>query len=320
MTILAICLIVILFAETSCWTVTIVKHASWLSKHPDYEDGMATSGNILMIASCISGIFALLAWAWLCHTITLYWIGVSPWDTSLVVTSLLCVSILFSHIHFWALLARYTCLSIVYWPYGSYLVSRLLNKYTGTRDIGHYCLMFEKWNNLSIRSGLHRSVIINFLDLIPDLVWTKDLGDKFTYVNTAICKKLLLCKPIEAIGKTGLDLAEEARQRGKVYTFGEVCDGSDAIVKDSGQIEAFMESGIVDDHFLALHVLKAPIYQVYGQHRELVGTIGVGRDVTRQWREHNEIMQFINDGQFDEASRLFTEHKQKFEMHTMERV
>ncbi len=119
-------------------------------------------------------------------------------------------------------------------------------------------------------------------DNVPDLLWAKDLQDRYLFANQAICDKLIKCRhPDNAIGKTDLFFAERERNAGHLHTFGEICVNSDDIVKQNKTAGRFIEEGLVRNQNLILDVHKAPFWGPEGQ---LIGTVGCGRDVTREKR------------------------------------
>ena len=118
------------------------------------------------------------------------------------------------------------------------------------------------------------------IDTAPDLIWAKDMNDRFMLVNQAMCRKLLMCDhPQEAVGKTDMFYAERERKQGHEFDFGELCTNSDALVKESKTPCRFLESGTVRGHYLALDVQKAPFINEQG---EMIGTVGYGRDITKE--------------------------------------
>lgn len=116
-------------------------------------------------------------------------------------------------------------------------------------------------------------------DTVPDLIWAKDLDDSYLFANKAICEKLLMCAPDESpLGKNDLFFAHRERHRGHQHTFGEICINSDSIVKDTRAPGRFLEDGLVQGQYLVFDVHKAPMFDELGN---LIGTVGAGRDVTR---------------------------------------
>lgn len=52
-------------------------------------------------------------------------------------------------------------------------------------------------------------------DTVPDLIWAKDLNDRYIFANQAICEKLLLCDPQESpLGKMISFLLKESAKKG----------------------------------------------------------------------------------------------------------
>jgi PAS domain S-box-containing protein len=138
----------------------------------------------------------------------------------------------------------------------------------------------EKYRSLY---GLTRLISDN----VPDLIWAKDMDDKFIFVNQAMCLKLLGCtSPEEAVGKTDMYFARRERDAGRRHTFGEICVDSDLVTKERKAPGRFLEDGMVRGKYLALDVHKAPLLSEAG---EMIGTVGCGRDVTRE-RETEEAL------------------------------
>ncbi len=117
-------------------------------------------------------------------------------------------------------------------------------------------------------------------DNVPDLIWAKDLDDRYMFANQALCDKLLQCRhPDEAIGNTEAYFAEKERKLGHQHTFGDGAINSDEITKLRKSAGRFLEEGLVRNHYLMLDVHKAPFWDDNGQ---LIGTVGCARDVTRE--------------------------------------
>ncbi|MGD8835623.1 MAG: PAS domain S-box protein [Desulfobacteraceae bacterium] len=124
-------------------------------------------------------------------------------------------------------------------------------------------------------------------DNVPDLIWAKDMSDCYIFANQAICDKLLKCKrPEEALGKNDVMIAQQERKAGQNHTFGEICSNSDDIVKKSETSGRFLEEGLIRNQYLVLDVHKAPFW---GPNGEMIGTVGCGRDVTKEKQIENAL-------------------------------
>ena len=124
-------------------------------------------------------------------------------------------------------------------------------------------------------------------DNSPDLLWAKDMDNRFIFVNQAMCDKLLMCgNPDNAIGKTDLFFAESERKSGYKHTFGEQCVNSDKIIKESKTPRNFLEEGYVRGNYLTMDVYKAPFFNDNG---EIIGTVGYGRNITSNIKTEEDL-------------------------------
>jgi PAS domain S-box-containing protein len=128
-------------------------------------------------------------------------------------------------------------------------------------------------------------------DNMPDLLWAKDLDNKYIFTNKSTCETLLHTTDTdEPIGKTELFFAERERQkypqRHDWHTFGKLSQDSDQAVISSLKPEHFDEYGNVNGKFLFLDVRKAPIFDENGT---IIGLVGSARDVTAQKKSVSEI-------------------------------
>ncbi len=117
-------------------------------------------------------------------------------------------------------------------------------------------------------------------DNIPDLIWAKDMDGRYMFVNQAMCDKLIMCDcPARATGLTDMVIAEKERNAGYEHTFSEICANSDAIIQERKVACRLLEEGFVRNKYLVLDVHKAPFLD---ENREMIGTVGCGRDVTNE--------------------------------------
>jgi len=123
------------------------------------------------------------------------------------------------------------------------------------------------------------SLIRLMADTVPDMIWAKDINNRYLFANKALCNTLLMSdNDIEPLGKNDLYFAMRERQRGHNHTFGEICLDSDDIVKQTGKPGRFFEDGLIRGKYLMLDVHKAPMFDADGN---IIGTVGAGRDVTK---------------------------------------
>jgi len=117
-------------------------------------------------------------------------------------------------------------------------------------------------------------------DNAPDMIWAKDMDNRYLFANRALCERLLMCKSPEAVvGKNDVYFADLERANGQRHTFGEVCENSDETVKAKQKAMRFVEDGLVRGQYLVLDVHKAPLLDESGA---MIGTVGCGRDITRE--------------------------------------
>ncbi|MBI5963286.1 MAG: PAS domain S-box protein [Chloroflexi bacterium] len=127
-------------------------------------------------------------------------------------------------------------------------------------------------------------------DNLPDLIWTKDMEGRFTFVNKAMVEKLLIAQDAnEPVGKTFPYFSERQNashpDNPDWNTFGRACADSDHVIHTTKQAGRFEEFGNVKGEFLFLDVYKAPFLDEQGN---MLGTVGIGRDVTREKKLEEE--------------------------------
>ena len=126
-------------------------------------------------------------------------------------------------------------------------------------------------------------------DNAPDMIWAKDMDNRYIFANRALCNGLLMChNPEAAVGKNDVYFAERERANGQKHTFGEICENSDEIVKAKRRAMRFIEYGMVRGKNLILDVHKAPLLDEAGG---MIGTVGCGRDITREREIREELAQ-----------------------------
>ncbi len=115
------------------------------------------------------------------------------------------------------------------------------------------------------------------LDTIPDIAWLKDIESKYLIVNEPFAKTAGLT-PNQLIGKSDFELW--SKELAEHYV------NDDRIVIESRQ-KKHVEEPLVDinDNQILLDTIKLPVYNDSG---EVVGTVGISRDITERKRQERE--------------------------------
>ena len=126
------------------------------------------------------------------------------------------------------------------------------------------------------------SLLRSLTDTVPDMIWAKDMENRFIYTNASICKNLLnAASTFEPLNKDVMFFVDREREAHPEnphwFTFGEECGDSDAITLEKGELSRFKEYGNVFGKNLILDVYKAPLRDSSGN---IIGTVGSARDIT----------------------------------------
>jgi len=147
-----------------------------------------------------------------------------------------------------------------------------------------YIEIWMKKNKPPVLPIQRRRLLDMIIDYAPDMFWAKDLQGRYLFTNKALCEKLLGVNDVrEAIGKTDIffalkEMASHPDNPGW-YTMGEMRQNSDETVIKHLTPMHFEEHGRVRGKEIYLDVHKAPLYNCDGV---LIGTVGIGRDITLQ--------------------------------------
>ncbi len=167
----------------------------------------------------------------------------------------------------------------------------MITNYYGKKEL--FCIDIDLSKELEYRNELQQKeqnyqrlyqLVRSMCDNLPDMIWAKDMENRYLFANKATCKKLLNAKDTnEPLGKNDQYFAERERRSHPgikhYHDFGEICLNSDDIVKETKKAQRFDEYGNVKRKFLFLDVYKAPFYDTAGN---LIGTVGCGRDMTEE--------------------------------------
>ena len=120
----------------------------------------------------------------------------------------------------------------------------------------------------------------NLIKSIPDFIYFKDTAGKFIKINRAFSKALGLEKPEDAVGKSDIDFfgIKHFRRTQK--------EEKEIIHTKKPLIGAIREEPWSNESIRWVSVTKMPLY---GPDREVVGTYGVSRNITKQKQAEEEL-------------------------------
>jgi PAS domain-containing protein len=118
-------------------------------------------------------------------------------------------------------------------------------------------------------SALFKTVI----DLVPHIIWAKDLERRYTFANKAMCQGILKIDDYhDAIGKTDEELGNKL-----------LCQKTTSL----SEKQSFVKQGIILDKEYSVYVQRCPILD---DAQKLIGTVSIGVDITDTKLIHEELM------------------------------
>jgi PAS domain S-box-containing protein len=125
-----------------------------------------------------------------------------------------------------------------------------------------------------------RHFLHTLMDNLPDMIYFKDRGSRFTRINQAHAKEFGLRDPAQAVGKTDFDFfgAEHAQ---------EAFEDEQEIIRTGRPLVDKEEREIWPDGQVTwVATTKMPLRDTHG---DVVGTFGVSRDITDRKRAENDL-------------------------------
>lgn len=142
-------------------------------------------------------------------------------------------------------------------------------------------------------------------DNVPDMIWAKDLNDKYIFANKALSNDLLNALDTdEPVGKTDTFFSERQKaqhpENPDWHTFGKLSKDESDENNDVNRKQRFNISGNVQGKLLNLEINKAPFTDSEGR---VIGSVGSGRDVTHETWLQTENMKMVDEVTY-QKSRL----------------
>lgn len=169
-------------------------------------------------------------------------------------------------------------------------------------------LYWREVRELVTTIGNNKNSLCHYFNDIPDLIWIKDSQNKYVYVNKAAASlfnvdaKYMLQKTDSEINST--------LNRDPAHTFNLTCTNKNVL---SNKSEVFVESGYFNDEFIAIQVVKSPVYSRDRDTlvKKYAGCICIGREITNDILDHKAIEELLKSKDVDAALKLFMLHKNK---------
>jgi PAS domain S-box-containing protein len=151
----------------------------------------------------------------------------------------------------------------------------------------------ESIRSSEIRSRNLAAMLRLMCDNVPDMIWAKDLENRYLFANKAMCEQLLNATDTdEPVGKTDAYFALRERASRpddpRWHTFGELRQGTDTVTLNHDKPSVFEEYGNIKGKSIYLDVHQAPFRVETG---EVIGTVGSARDVTERKAFEAELAQ-----------------------------
>lgn len=124
-------------------------------------------------------------------------------------------------------------------------------------------------------------------DNMPDLLWAKDLQQRYLFVNQAVCELLLVANHThEPIGQSEQFFTQREQSKFPYNShwhdfaeLGQAGQDSDALVITSRKAQRFEQHGHLRGQFTSMDIYKAPLIDCNGN---LIGIVGCARVVTHE--------------------------------------
>lgn len=116
----------------------------------------------------------------------------------------------------------------------------------------------------------HEKLLTIATDNLDSPIWGKDINSNFVFMNDACARKIM--------GKSVADALVPNDENYVMNTIEKVCMDSDTLVQDTMKTHRFFEHAILNDgNSIWLDTTKSP----WVLDGVLVGTVGVGKDITQ---------------------------------------
>ncbi|EHQ35250.1 response regulator [Methanoplanus limicola] len=134
-------------------------------------------------------------------------------------------------------------------------------------------------------------------DNVPDMIWSKDRNNCYTFANRELCRKYLFASDTsEPVGKPITYFIERTKAERpddhEWFTLGDMSVKTDLEVMETGKPVKYEDRGYLRGRYVYLDVFKSPFFDSSGN---IIGTLGCTRDITEEKRTRDEIKRSLDE-------------------------
>lgn len=173
-------------------------------------------------------------------------------------------------------------------------------------------LIVKLAKNRGLDSEKELTLLTSIINALPDMLWAKGPDGSYIYANKSIIEKLLFTGSLEnTVNRRDGEIALDRKNiiGDENHTFGQVCGNSDYVILDTEEPERFLEYGKVSGEDMYLEVHKDILKDCEGN---IMGTVGTGRDVTKEYKDLKKILDNIEEMDKDQIKNKIEEIINKY--------
>ena len=301
--IIALAAISISAAESVSWSFTIAHHAKWLRDHSDYERRVAASSRTLLCTAIITCAFSLVAWAWFIHVSAMIFLNVMPFSYKPIVCFAIIFGVQVISISMWSIISQFICLPGIFWPLISKLRSKVHMSPIHPSSSDSYIESLREWKKIYLSGKEGKSLIVNFLNNLPVIVWTKSLNRKYTFMSGYFYARLGLDPYCTVVGKTGQEVADLIKESDPSFAGTTFNEDEKRLFRERIQLTAFIEL-TVQNKPVSFQVVNVPMFK----GDELIGLIGIARETTWEIEQMTKIHELFKNNRISEGVLEFEKY------------
>lgn len=148
------------------------------------------------------------------------------------------------------------------------------------RDISKRVRMEKKLRESRQKHLQFHRLVRLITDYASDYIWAKDREQHYLFVNRTMSENLLNCSdPEDAIGKREASFIKLIKARPSLKPDDQTAHQGPSVSEPLDKPLKYLKEGIVNGKYFIMDVHESPIFN---EKRQIIGTVGIGRDITEQ--------------------------------------